>query len=66
MLELDWLLRCYMDQRFDSLSEHDVARFISLLDYSDSTLLEILMGRQVPADPELLSLVSDIRAAATA
>jgi len=64
MLELDLLLRSYMNQKFDQLSEEDRARFITLLDYPDQTLLEILMGRQVPADPELISLASDIRSAA--
>jgi antitoxin CptB len=64
MLELDLLLRSYMNQNFDQLSEEDRARFITLLDYPDQTLLEILMGRQTPADPELVSLASDIRSAA--
>lgn len=67
MLELDLLLHSYMNQKFDHLSKNDLARFITLLDYPDQTLLEILMGRQIPADPELIPLVSDIRrAAATA
>ncbi len=64
MLELDWLLHCYMDQYFDGLNERDLTRFVTLLNYPDQTLLEILMGRQVPADPELVSLASDIRSAA--
>jgi len=64
MLELDLLLRSYMNQNFDHLSEAERARFITLLDYPDQTLLEILMGRQIPADPKLEALVSDIRSAA--
>lgn len=67
MLELDWLLRSYMEQQFDAMSEDERARFISLLDYPDQTLLEILMGRRIPADPELKILTAEIRrAAATA
>ena len=64
MLELDLLLRSYMNQKFDQLNEEDRARFITLLDYPDQTLLEILMGRQIPADPELVLLASEIRSAA--
>jgi len=67
MLELDLLLRNYMNQHFDSLSEDDLTGFLTLLDYPDQTLLEILMGRQIPSDPKLVPLVSEIRrAAATA
>jgi len=64
MLELDLLLRSYMNQNFDQLNKEDRARFITLLDYPDQTLLEILMGRQILADPKLESLASDIRSAA--
>lgn len=64
MLELDLLLRSYMNQNFDQLNKEDRARFITLLDYPDQTLLEILMGRQIPTDPKLESLASDIRSAA--
>ena len=64
MLELDLLLRSYMNQKFDQLNEEDRARFITLLDYPDQTLLEILMGRQIAADPELVLLASEIRSAA--
>ena len=64
MLELDWLLGSYTEQHFDELHEDELIRFIMLLDYPDQTLLEILMGRQIPADPKLISLVSDIRSAA--
>ena len=67
MLELDLLLHSYMNQKFDHLSENDLAHFIILLNYPDQTLLEILMGRQIPSDPKLIPLVSEIRrAAATA
>ena len=64
MLELDLLLRSYMNQNFDQLNEEDRARFITLLDYPDQTLLEVLMGRQTLADPKLESLASEIRSAA--
>ncbi len=40
------------------------ARFIALLDYPGQTLLEILMGRQIPADLKLEMLASEIRSAA--
>jgi antitoxin CptB len=67
MLELDLLLHSYMNQKFERLSKDDLAHFIALLDYPDQTLLEILMGRQIPSDPKLIPLVSEIRrAAATA
>jgi len=64
ILELDWLLGRYMAQYFDELSQDERLSFIHLLDYPDQALLEILMGRQIPTDPKLISLVSDIRSAA--
>ena len=65
MLELDLLLHSYMNQKFDHLSKKDLAHFIILLDYPDQTLLEILMGRQIPSDPKLIPLISEIRRAAS-
>lgn len=53
-----------MAQYFDELSQDERLSFIHLLDYPDQALLEILMGRQIPTDPKLISLVSDIRSAA--
>ncbi|MGF1545828.1 MAG: succinate dehydrogenase assembly factor 2 [Thiotrichales bacterium] len=61
MLELDWLLQGFARTRYTGLDGADQTRFIALLEYPDATLLEMLMGRQTPSDPEMARLAEAIR-----
>jgi antitoxin CptB len=61
MRELDVLLKGFLEQRFEGLDAHGRDSFARLLDYPDAVLLEWLMGRMVPADKDVASIVQDIR-----
>lgn len=64
MLELDLLLRDFMDTAFAQLSEKERGLFAALLDYPDPVLFDVLMGHLTPADREIGNVVEKIRAAA--
>lgn len=64
MRELDELLHGYLDKRYATLDAGGRRLFETLLDYPDSVLLELLMGRMAPADRDIAHLVRDIRNAA--
>ena len=61
MRELDVLLNGFLEKRFEELDAHARDSFAQLLDYPDAVLLEWLMGRMVPADKDVASIVQDIR-----
>jgi antitoxin CptB len=61
MLELDLMLNAFLDHGLDALDEREQSVFQRLLDYSDQTLLEMLMGRMVPADKETVHVIGKIR-----
>jgi len=63
MLELDLMLRGFLDAHPDGLTKEQTEVFEELLEYQDQTLLEILMGRQIPMDSRISRIVDDIRAA---
>jgi antitoxin CptB len=64
MLELDLLLRDFMDDGYAQLGEGERACFDRLLDYPDAVLIEWCMGRNRSADKDVARLVDKIRAAA--
>jgi len=64
MLELDLLLRAFMEGGYDRLDARAQAAFLALLDYPDAVLLELLMGRAASTDPEVTRVVQSIRATA--
>ncbi len=64
MLELDLLLRAFINGGYAQLDAAQRARFDQLLDYPDALLLEWLMGRIRPTDKDVVQLVDKIRAAA--
>jgi antitoxin CptB len=66
MRELDELLRCFLVKRYSALDKQDQHTFSVLLEYPDSVLLELLMGRMEAADSDVARLVRDIRNAAQA
>ena len=65
MLELDLLLRDFLDSGYRDLDESGCRCFDRMLDYPDAVLLEWLMGRSEPADKDVAQLVKQIRSAAT-
>jgi succinate dehydrogenase flavin-adding protein (antitoxin of CptAB toxin-antitoxin module) len=64
MLELDLLLRDFLDNGFDELDEAGRRQFDQMLDYPDAVLLEWFMGRSRPTDKDVAQLVDRIRSAA--
>ncbi len=66
MRELDELLGRFLLNGYAALDEQGREAFGMLLDYPDSVLLEMLMGRMMPADGSLARLVRDIRDTAQA
>jgi antitoxin CptB len=66
MLELDLLLRDFLDNGFETLDEAGRRQFDQMLDYPDAVLLEWLMGRIPPTDKDVAEIVRRIRSAVTA
>jgi antitoxin CptB len=66
MRELDELLKSFLLRRYATLNTGEQHVFNRLLDYPDSVLLELLMGRMTPAEPEIARLVEAIRHTAQA
>ncbi|MEZ5540554.1 MAG: succinate dehydrogenase assembly factor 2 [Pseudomonadota bacterium] len=66
MRELDELLRGFLAARYPALDARERQLLDVLLAYPDSVLLELLMGRMVPADRDIARLVRDIRDTAAA
>ena len=61
MRELDEMLGLYLDTACAGLAESDRACFSRLLEYPDTLLLEVLMGRMIPTDTDVAQLVHNIR-----
>ena len=66
MRELDELLHAFMDTSYDGMDSNGLRSFEALLDYPDSLLLELLMGRMTAADRDVARIVREIRNAALA
>ena len=66
MLELDLLLRDFLNNGYADLDEAGQQLFDRVLDYPDAVLLEWLMGRIRPTDKDVAQLIDKIRSAATA
>lgn len=62
MLELDYMLKEFLDQRYAGLEDAQKKDFVRLLDYPDPILNDWLMGHAVPREPEMQLLVEKIRA----
>ena len=63
MLELDLLLRRFVDAAYPELGAEERAAFGRLLDYPDDTLLELLMGRMTSTEGAIAGVIEKIRAA---
>jgi antitoxin CptB len=64
MRELDELLNRFLLQGYRGLDEAAQETFVKLLEYPDTVLLELLMGRMTPADKDVAHIVQKIRNAA--
>jgi succinate dehydrogenase flavin-adding protein (antitoxin of CptAB toxin-antitoxin module) len=62
MLELDLLLKAYMDQVYEQLTDLEKREFLTLLDMQDQEMYEMLTGKINPNDRELAQLLARIRA----
>lgn len=58
MLELDFVLRSFLDNHYPTLSADDQALFVKILDYQDQLLLDWVMGHVVPSDAAIRRLVA--------
>ena len=63
MLELDLLLRDFLNSGYQNLDEAGQQLLDRILDYPDAVLLEWLMGRIRPTDKDVAQLVDRIRSA---
>jgi antitoxin CptB len=61
MLELDLVLRRFLDVAYHDLDQADRARFSVLLETQDQELHDWIMGYSTPADPYMRALVDRIR-----
>ncbi|MGH8495037.1 MAG: succinate dehydrogenase assembly factor 2 [Gammaproteobacteria bacterium] len=63
MRELDVLLERYMDRRYAEAGPDERAAFQELLELPDPVLIDYLMGRLAPPEPERADVVARILAA---
>ena len=61
MRELDEMLGLFLDTAYAGLAESDKHCFTQLLEYPDTILLEVLMGRMIPTDTDVAHLAHNIR-----
>ncbi|MFK7955498.1 MAG: succinate dehydrogenase assembly factor 2 [Lysobacterales bacterium] len=61
MLELDVMLRRYLDQQYEGLDAPLKVRFVEFLQREDDQLWDWLSGRIIPEDPANRKLVEQIR-----
>jgi len=61
MLELDLLLRPFVEDVYPALSDEEKHQFHTLLDLQDQELLELLMLQQIPEDRSLDHVICKIR-----
>ena len=61
LLELDVVLKDFLDRGYPSLTSAEQETFEKLLTLSDETLLAYVQGSQNPPEKELMQLVAKIR-----
>ncbi len=61
MLELDLILKSFLENQFNSLSLSEIDAFESLLNCTDPELYAWLMGHEEPTKNELKEIVAIIR-----
>jgi antitoxin CptB len=61
LLELDVVLKDFLDRRYPGLTPAEQEAFEQLLRVADETLLAYVQGKQNPPEKELMQIVSKIR-----
>ncbi len=61
LLELDLLLKSYMDKAYEQLTDQEKRMFLTLLDMQDQEMLDMLMEKTNPNDRELAALLTRLR-----
>ncbi len=61
MLELELLLQRFLDSGYDELTAAQQTHFMKLLELPDQQLLDYLMERQTPEEPEFVEFITKIR-----
>jgi antitoxin CptB len=61
LLELDVVLKDFLDRRYPGLTPAEQEAFEQLLTVPDETLLAYVQGKQNPPEKELMQLVEKIR-----
>jgi succinate dehydrogenase flavin-adding protein (antitoxin of CptAB toxin-antitoxin module) len=61
LLELDIVLKDFLDRRYSGLTAAEQEAFEQLLTVPDETLLAYVQGKQNPPEKELMQLVTKIR-----
>lgn len=61
MLELDLILKAFLEKKYRSLSSAQRLRFNRLLDEPDPVLYKWLMGSTIPEDKELADMIKLIK-----
>jgi len=61
LLELDVVLKDFLDRRYPGLTPAEQEAFEQLLTVPDETLLAYVQGKQNPPEKELMKLVTKIR-----
>jgi antitoxin CptB len=62
LLELDLVLKAFLERGYDRLGPEEQAVFVELLEQPDNDLLDLAMGRTEPA-PRYRAVVEMLRAA---
>jgi succinate dehydrogenase flavin-adding protein (antitoxin of CptAB toxin-antitoxin module) len=60
LLELDLLLKKFLERHYDGLTDREHAALARLLDLPDPELLDYCFGASQPDDPDLQALVHKI------
>lgn len=60
MLELDFLLQRFVDNKYDNLSQEEKLLFFKLLEEEDSTLWDWLVEHRIPDNHPLRTIVYSI------
>lgn len=61
MLELDYVLRDFLEVTYPGLSQSDKALFVRMLDFEDQLLLDWLMGNVVSSDAGIRRMIGQMR-----
>jgi len=62
LLELDLVLRRFLERHFDRLDVQQTEAFKELLTYDDNDLLDMVMGRAEPVNTQLNGVLDMMRA----